>query len=98
MLIASRGKRLLAGVIVAVICLASPAFACEQAGQDTHVGKIKAIDVAQSSLTILDMGMNKPVTFVAAPEQLKGLSLGQMVVVKYSQAGEQLRVEKIQAP
>ena len=41
--------------------------------------------------------MKKPLTFLAAPEQLKGLSLGQLVVVKYSKVGGQLRAEEIQA-
>lgn len=93
----SRGKRLLAGVMVSVICLASPAFACESAGSNTHVGEIKAIDLGQPSLTVLDRQTKKPITFQVAPEQLKGLSLGQQVAVKYSKSGEQLRAEEILA-
>jgi len=61
------------------------------------VGEIKAIDLGKPSLTIQDSQMKKPLTFLAAPEQLKGLSLGQLVVVKYSKTGEQLRAEEIQA-
>ena len=93
----SRGKCLLAGVIVSAICLASAVFACEFAGPDTHVGEIKAIDLNPPSFTILDGQMKKPLTFLAAPEQLKELSLGQLVVVKYSKVGGQLRAEEIQA-
>jgi hypothetical protein len=93
----SRGKRLLVGIIMSVICLAPAAFACEFAGPDTHVGQIKAIDLGQPSFTILDGQMKKPLTFLAAAEQLKGLTLGQLVVVKYSKVGEQLRAEEIQA-
>ena len=95
MMMASRGRRLLVGVIVSVICLAPAAFACDQAGPDTHVGKIKAIDLAQSSLTILDSQTKKPLTFLAAPEQLSGLSLGQMVIVRYSETKGQLKAEEI---
>ena len=97
MMMASRGKRLVVGVIVCVMYLVSPAFACEFAGPDTHVGEIKAIDLGQPSFTILDGQMKQPLTFLAAPEQLKGLSLAQLVVVKYSTVGGQLRAEEIQA-
>ena len=88
---------LLWSVILSVTLMVLPVFACDQAGPDTHVGKIKAIDLAQSSFTILDQQMRKPFTFLAAPEQLKVLSPGQLVVVKYSKVGEQLRAEEIQA-
>ena len=91
----SRGKCLLVGVIMSVICLAPAAFACEVAGPDTHVGQIKAIDLEQSSLTLLDSQTKKPFTFLAAPEQLKGLSLGQMVTVRYSETKGQLKAEEI---
>ena len=91
----SRGKRLLVGVIVSVMCLTSAALACEMAGPDTHVGQIKTIDLAQSSLTLLDSQTRKPLTFLAAPEQLKGLSLGQMVTVRYSETKGQLKAEEI---
>ncbi len=91
----SREKRLLVGVIVSVMCLASAALACDVAGPDTHVGQIKAIDLAQSSFTILDQQVKQPFTFLAAPEQLKGLSLGQMVMVKYTETKGQLKAEEI---
>ncbi len=91
----SRGKRLLAGVIVSVMCLASAAFACEVAGPDTHMGQIKAIDLEKSSLTLLDSQTKKPLTFLAAPEQLKGLSPGQMVMVKYTETQGRLKAEEI---
>jgi len=93
----SRGKCLLVGIMMSVICLAPAAFACELAGSDTHVGKIQAIDVAKPSFTILDQQMKKPLTFLTAPEQLKGLSVGQLVVVKYSKVEGQLRAEEVQA-
>ncbi len=89
--------RLLEIVIVSITLIAFPAFACEFAGPDTHVGEIKAIDLTQPSFTILDGQMKKPLTFLAAPEQLKGLSPGQLVVVKYSKVRGQLRAEEIQA-
>ncbi len=88
-------KCLLTAVVLSITLIAVPAVACDQAGPDTHVGKIKAIDLAQSSFTILDQQMRKPFTFLAAPEQLKGLSLGQVVMVKYSEARGQLKAEEI---
>ena len=75
--------------------LVVPAFACELAGPNTHIGKIKAIELAQSSLTIIDQQMKKDVTFLAAPEQLKGLSPGQLVSVKYSEMKGQLMADEI---
>ena len=90
-------KRLLGIVTVSLTLISLPTFACEFAGPDTHVGEIKAIDLTQPSFTILDGQMKKPLTFLAAAEQLKGLSLGQLVVVKYSKVGGQLRAEEIQA-
>ncbi len=86
------------GVLIASIALMPlSASACEWAGLDTHVGEIRAIDLGQPSFTILDGQMKKPPTFLAAPEQLKGLSPGQLVVVKYSKVGGQLRAEEIRA-
>ena len=95
MILTAKAKRVLAIVMMATTLMALPAFACDQAGPDTHVGKINAIDLAQSSFTILDQQMRKPFTFLAAPEQLKGLSLGQVVMVKYSETKGQLKAEEI---
>jgi hypothetical protein len=89
--------RLLGSVILSVTLIAFPAFACELAGPDTHVGEIKAIDLTQASFTIIDGQMKKPLTFLATPKQLKELSPGQLVVVKYSKVGGQLRAEEIEA-
>src|SRR5574341_1941546 len=91
----SRTQRFLVAVIVSVTFLVLPAFACELAGPNTHIGEIKAIDPAQRSLTILDFQMKKDLTFQAAPEKLKGLSLGQVVAVKYSEASGRLKAEEI---
>ena len=90
-----KGTGLLSAAIVSITLAAFPAFACELAGPNTHVGKIKAIEIAQQSLTIIDQQMKKDVTFQAAPEQLKGLSLGQRVTVKYSEANGRLKAEEI---
>ena len=87
--------RLLGSVILSVTLMVLPVFACEFAGPDTHVGEIKAIDLTQPSFTILDGQMKKPLTFLAVPEQLKGLSLGQMVMVRYSETKGQLKAEEI---
>jgi hypothetical protein len=91
----SRTQRLLVAVIVATTMVALPALACELAGPNTHIGKIKAIELAQSSLTIIDQQMKKDVTFQAAQEQLKGLSVGQRVAVKYSEMKGQLKADEI---
>ena len=87
--------RVLVAVLVSMALLALPALACELAGPNVHIGQIKAIDPGQRSLTILDRQMKKPVTFLAAPEQLTGLSPGQLVSVKYSEIKGQLKAEEI---
>ena len=69
MVITSKATRVLVAVILSMTLLVIPAFACELAGPNTHIGEIKAIDPAQRSLTILDRQMKKPFTFLAAPEQ-----------------------------
>jgi hypothetical protein len=93
--ITSKATRVLAAVIASMTFIAFPAFACELAGPNTHIGKIKAIELAQSSLTIIDQQMKKDVTFLAAPEQLKGLSPGQRIAVRYSEANGRLKAEEI---
>ena len=95
MVITSKATRVLAAVIASTTLLVLPAFSCELAGPNVHIGDIKAIDPAQRSLTILDRQMRKPFTFLAAPEQLKGLSPGQLVSVKYSEMKGQLKAEEI---
>ncbi|MGH7409677.1 MAG: hypothetical protein ACREJ6_01240 [Candidatus Methylomirabilis sp.] len=91
----SRRTCLLVAVIVSMTFGAFPAFACELAGPNTHIGKIKAIELARSSLTILDQQMKKDVTFQAAADLLEGLSLGQRVAVKDSEANGKLKAEEI---
>ena len=91
----SKGKYLLVAVMVSMTLVALPALACEKAGPNTHVGKITAIELGQPSLTIIDMQMKRDFTFQAAADQLEGLSLGQMVTVKYSEANGRLKAEEI---
>ena len=93
-----RGKRVLAAFAASmtIAWVGAPVLACELAGPNTHIGKIKAIEVAQESLTILDFQMKKDLTFQAVPEQLKGLSMGQVVAVKYSEANGKLKAEEIE--
>jgi len=97
-MITQRGKRVVAAIAASLMMAfaGAPAFACELAGPNTHIGKIKTIELAQQSLTILDFQMKKDLTFQAAPEQLKGLSLGQVVAVKYSEANGKLKAEEIE--
>jgi len=90
-----KATRVLVAVIVSMTFLGLPAFACELAGPNTHIGKIKSIELAQSSLTIIDQQMKKDITFQAVPEQLKGLSPGQRIAVRYSEANGRLKAEEI---
>ncbi len=89
------GTWLLVAVIVAASLANFPASACELAGPSTHIGKIKAIELVQDTFTIVDMQTKKDFTFQAEREQLQGLSLGQVVRVKYTEANGQLKAELI---
>ncbi|MGH7369520.1 MAG: hypothetical protein ACREIN_01370 [Candidatus Methylomirabilaceae bacterium] len=86
---------LLVAAMVAVALATSPAFGCDLAGPSTHIGKIKSIELAQERLVIVDMQTKKDFTFEAEPGQLQGLSLGQLVAVKYSQENGRLKAELI---
>jgi len=90
-----KGTWLVVAAIVAGVLATSPASGCELAGPSTHIGKIKAIEVAQERLTIVDMQTKKDFTFEAEPGQLQGLSLGQLVAVTYSQENGRLKAELI---
>jgi hypothetical protein len=83
-------------VAVAIALTAHPAFGCDLAGPNTHIGTITAIELARPSLTILDIQMNRDVTFQATRQQLEGLSAGQQVAVTYSEANGRLRAERIE--
>jgi hypothetical protein len=85
----------LAAVVVAGSITSSPPSACELAGPSTHIGKVKAIELAQGHFTIIDMQSKKDFTFQAEREQLQGLSLGQVVRVKYSEEDGHLKAELI---
>ncbi len=91
-----RRQGLLLTVTFAIVVAALPALACEKAGANTHVGKITAMDPATQSLTIMDKQMSMPVTFVVTPDTLRGLSVGQVVAVKYSEGQGQLTAQEIQ--
>jgi len=91
-----RSPWMLVAVLVAMSLVANvPASACELAGPSTHIGKVKAIELAQDTFTIVDMQTKKDFTFQAEREQLQGLSLGQLVRVKYSEENGRLKAELI---
>ncbi len=95
MILTAKARRVLTTVMMAMTLMALPAFACELAGPNTHVGVIKAIDLAESSFTLFDQQAKKPFIFLADPVQLNGLSLGQVVMVKYSETKGRLKAEEI---
>ena len=68
--------RVLVAVLVSMALLALPAFACELAGPNVHIGEIKAIDHAQRSLTILDRQMKKQSPSWPLRNSLRGFHRG----------------------
>ena len=68
--------------------LAPQALACELAGPNAHVGIVTALD--QKSLILKDAGSGMDLTFVATPEQLKGVAVKDTVTVVFSPEGGKL--------
>ncbi len=76
-----------------VLSLASAAPACESAGPNTHIGVVTAVD--RQSLTLKDAESGMKLTFVATPEQLKGIAVKDNVTVVFSPEGEKLVVKSV---
>lgn len=89
-------RTLSALVIVLLISVTTlPAFACRVAGPDGHIGEVTAMDPSRGTLTIKDAETGQPLHFSATVDQLKGLSLGMMVLIKHRKEAEQLKAVSI---
>lgn len=73
--------------------LAPQALACQMAGPNAHFGIVTALD--QKSLTLKDAESGMDLTFVARPDQLKGVALKDRVTVVFSSEGEKLVAKSV---
>ena len=73
-------------------CL-SPAWACETAGPNTHLGVITAVDAG--SVTLKDAQTGKNLKFLASPQLLKGVAVKDQVAIVYTSEGKTLRATAI---
>ena len=71
----------------------SPAWGCEAAGPNTHMGVVTA--VGGGSVTLKDAETGKNITFVAAPAQLKGVAVKDQVTIKFTPEGSTLRATSV---
>ena len=80
---------------LALLLIASAAPACEQAGPNTHVGIVVAVDVSKGVLTITDAQTRQDLSFVAASELLRGVAVRDQIAVVYAKEGEGLRATAV---
>jgi hypothetical protein len=85
--------RMLALVLSLVLSPASAALACQAAGPNAHIGVVTA--VGQNSLTLRDAESGMNLTFVATPEQIKGIAVKDMVTVVFSPEGDKLIAKSV---
>ena len=83
------------GFIVLVLAFATPSPACESAGPNTHIGVVTAIDGKAGTFALKDAESRMDLTFRATADQLRGLAVGDEVMVTYAEEGKALRARTI---
>jgi hypothetical protein len=71
----------------------SPAWACDTAGPNTHLGVITAVD--GGSVTLKDAQTGQHLKFVASPQLLKGVAVKDQVAIVFTPEGKTLRATAI---
>jgi hypothetical protein len=85
--------RTMALALSLVACLTSATLACEGAGPNAHIGVVLAL--GQNSLTLKDAESGVRLTFVATPQQLRGIAVRDTVTVVFSSDGEALVAKSV---
>lgn len=80
---------------VCMVLGSSVAWSCSMAGPNTHIGAVTAVDVVASTFTVLDAETRQPITFVATPALLKGVTKNQQVTVTFEKNGNKLAAKAI---
>jgi hypothetical protein len=91
-------RNIAAGAVAALALLAlaaGPAAACGPEEMHTHFGVVSSIDTAASTVTIVDAGTGKLITFKATSAQLMGLGPQTHVSIHYEQVDGGLVAQEI---
>jgi hypothetical protein len=74
---------------------AGPVAACGPEEMHTHFGVVSSVDTAASTVTIVDAGTGKLITFKATPAQLTGLGPQSHVSIHYEEVDGGLVAQEI---
>jgi len=81
--------------LIGVAVAAGPAWACDAAGPNTHVGVVTQLDAKQHRFTIKDAQTGKPIVFVASASRMPALNIGDQVAVKYEEHDGMMTAKEI---
>lgn len=84
-------QQLILSVVMVVVAVAGPTWACDALGPNRHIGVVTKIDPSTHSFTIIDAQRNKPMTFTAPKKILDALRLEQEFVVTFRMEGRQMQ-------
>jgi hypothetical protein len=70
-------------------------WACSNMGPDKHMGMVKAIDLKEGVLTLIDAETGKPLEFATQASLLKGVKVNDKAVVTFKSEGERLVAKEL---
>jgi hypothetical protein len=82
-------------LMIALLTLSAPAFACKSAGPDKHVGVIVSINLKEHILVLKDAETGEEMTFKAAEQLIKAVQPKQNAVVTYEKTDKGMVATKI---
>ena len=74
----------------AALLTGAPAWSCDMAGPNTHVGLISSVDPNARTLTIIDAQTNAPITFLVSDAMLRSVHKDMRITVHYTKQGNAL--------
>ena len=78
-----------------VLSTGAAVWACSNMGPDKHVGMVKAIDLKEGVLTLIDAETGKPLQFATSASLLKGVKVQDKAVVTFKSEGERLVAKEL---
>ncbi len=86
-----------AGLLAAFLVAPASSLACTALGPNKHVGTVIGLDSAAQTITVLDVQLNRPITFLANEKILSEVKNAKgQIIVDYEAEGTQLRAIGIQ--
>ena len=70
-------------------------WACSNMGPNKHVGMVKAIDLKEGVLTLIDAETGKPLQFATSASLLKEVKVNDKAVVTFKSEGERLVAKEL---